>query len=556
MHRLDRIGVGLLMILAALLPFELTNPIASLGPIVITDVELALYLVLGVWIIAALRTRHIRWTLAHTGVSIWLAAILVTALLAPIDRAAAIKFALRSMGGGLLFFVAADWITSSRRFLWISGALILGTIVSALSGIAEVGLPGAAGPLTAFKTGPSLIGGFVRASGTFQYTNTAAMYWEAALPIVVMFGARLRSDERGRQALIIAAAFTVMLAIVLTASRAALIVTALALMALIAIGHRTRASWRGWPVIHLIGLIAIVAGQLIISPYLALRLQSDNDAAWFRAEYAPTQTALNLDAGQAITLTVAVRNTSVQTWPAAGEQPVRLSYHWIDAARQHTVVFDGVRTPLPHDVAPKDQVTLDARVLAPEQPGDYILQWDMLQERVTWFSTRGQPTADIAAQVVAVTTASAAPVTASYPTIPPALPLQPSRINLWSAGVRIWNENLIAGIGPDNFRHHYGVYLDLGYFDDRITANSWYVETLADMGVIGAGALITLIVTLAITMWRGWKSTTERAMLIGLSIALAAFAVHGAVDYFFEFTPTYGLFWLIAGMMAGVVRNE
>jgi hypothetical protein len=263
---------------------------------------------------------------------------------------------------------------------------------------------------------------------------------------------------------------------------------------------------------------------------------------------------LALDAGQVSTLTVTVHNTSVQTWPAAGDQPIRLSYHWIDLTRNHVIVFDGVRTPLPHDVAPNDRVTLDARVIAPDQPGHYLLQWDMLQERVTWFSTRGQPTADIAAQVITVT--SAAPVMAAYPIIPPALPPQPARINLWRAGVRIWIENPIAGIGPDNYRHHYGAYLDLDDFDDRITANSWYVETLADMGVIGVGALMILIVTLATTLRRGWKSTPDRVLLIGLAIALATFAVHGAVDYFFEFTPTYGLFWLIAGMIAGIAQSE
>jgi hypothetical protein len=37
---------------------------------------------------------------------------------------------------------------------------------------------------------------------------------------------------------------------------------------------------------------------------------------------------------------------------------------------------------------------------------------------------------------------------------------------------------------------------------------------------------------------------------------LAAFCVHGTVDYFLPFTPTYGLFWFLVGSTAGLARNR
>jgi hypothetical protein len=49
---------------------------------------------------------------------------------------------------------------------------------------------------------------------------------------------------------------------------------------------------------------------------------------------------------------------------------------------------------------------------------------------------------------------------------------------------------------------------------------------------------------------RQWRALqpTDRLLVSGLGAALLAFFLHGVVDYFMEFTPTYGLFWLIAGL--------
>jgi len=254
-----------------------------------------------------------------------------------------------------------------------------------------------------------------------------------------------------------------------------------------------------------------------------------------------------------ITLNVTVRNTSIRPWPATGDQPVALSYHWIDPAKNQVIIFDGMRNHLPYDLAPGDSLTLAAQVIAPDRPGQYALQWDMLQEGVTWFSTRGQPVTEVAAQVEPA--AHAQSINIVHPVIPPMLPPQPSRINLWRAGVQMWLERPIGGSGPDNFRHRYGAYLNLEPFDDRINANSLYVETLADMGLIGVAALGVLIVMLGVTARRAWRRTRNsfvHVLIVGLTIALLAFFAHGAVDYFFEFTPTYGLWWVLMGMTAGL----
>ena len=118
--QLQLIGLGLL---AALLPFELKTPIGTFGPIVLTNVEALLYILIVGWIVGVLYLRRMQWTLVHSAVLVWLGVQFIAAILAPVEREAALKFALRSAGGAALFFVAADWMRSGRRVAWIMSAI-------------------------------------------------------------------------------------------------------------------------------------------------------------------------------------------------------------------------------------------------------------------------------------------------------------------------------------------------------------------------------------------------------------------------------------------------
>ncbi|MCX6033350.1 MAG: discoidin domain-containing protein [Chloroflexi bacterium] len=92
-----------------------------------------------------------------------------------------------------------------------------------------------------------------------------------------------------------------------------------------------------------------------------------------------------VDCNATLTVPVTLKNTGRKTWLAGGDKPIRLSYHWADAADK-IVIFEGERTDLPADVARGGEVTLQAKVKAPAAPGAYVLQWDPVEEHVTWFS--------------------------------------------------------------------------------------------------------------------------------------------------------------------------
>lgn len=557
----DRRGLVVLGLLAALLPFELKTPLFFVGPLAITNTELAIYLAIAVWGIGLMRAKPL-WTPVHSAVVAWAGAIALSAALATDQQMLAVKFALRSICGALVFFAAATFISTARRAAVVVCVLVAGAGVSALAGMAEMWLPGAAAQLMAFKTHPSRIGGFVRASGTFQYANTAVMYWEAAVPLVLTAGLWF-GRRQGRQAwrwVAFGVLVIVIQAIVLSLSRAGLFVSTCTLLALVVFG---RGALRDVRAPAAAGLIALGAFALLnprISGLVTLRLSTGDELTWYRAEYASTPSTLRIDAGGTTQVSVAVRNTGRVRWPANGDGEVRLSYHWQRASSGETVILDGVRSPLPTDVPPGGEVVVTANVRAPQEPGEYVLQWDLVQKNVMWFSIRGAKIGRLPVEVTSPTRVLPKAPEPKWVRIDPET--RPPRWRLWRAGVAMWLERPIVGVGPDNFRHRYGPYLGLSRFDDRVHANNLYVETLANLGIVGIAAWAWLTGALGLMAWRAWRPLWRSAadpnliVAFGLFAALGTFFLHGVVDYFLEFTPTLGLFWLLTGMFVGLLGHD
>ena len=110
------------------------------------------------------------------------------------------------------------------------------------------------------------------------------------------------------------------------------------------------------------------------------------------------QTPTKMDTGATIRLSVTLRNTGRKTWMATGKNAVRLSYHWADAAGKQ-YPWESERTNLPGPVLPDQEVTLEAKVQTPPFPGAYKLQWDVVEELITWFSQQGVAMPQAAVQV-------------------------------------------------------------------------------------------------------------------------------------------------------------
>ena len=398
---LDTCGLAALGLLAMLLPFELRQPVLSLGPVGVTNVELALYLVLLVWALIWLRGPRSAWTGVHGAVAAWLAIVLLAAVLAPTGRGEAVKFALRTLGGGALFFATQDLVSTRRQVAWIALALCAGAVLSAAAGVAEIWLPAVRGGLAAFKTQASFAGGFLRASGTLQYANTAGMYWEAVLPLVLAIGvwAVTRGGSDGTPAppawrwSATTAAVVLVQAVVLTASRAAWFAVAGLLAMLFVAGVRLSRPLRGPVVVVSLALLLFTVGGWGGRGLLLLRLLANDEATWLSAGFADPPTTLAIPTGTVTTVPMTVRNTGRRDWPRRGNTAVYLSYHLVAPDGEATLLWNGARTPLPNTVAAGDAVTVPAVIDGNVPPGRYRLQWDMVQEQIAWFSALGAPTA-------------------------------------------------------------------------------------------------------------------------------------------------------------------
>lgn len=90
-------------------------------------------------------------------------------------------------------------------------------------------------------------------------------------------------------------------------------------------------------------------------------------------------------ASEVFWLDVNVTNRSSENICSCPPFPVRLAYHWIDQATRRNVIFDGERSGLFPCVRPNTNMSYSMKVVAPRQPGGYMLQTTLLQENVRWF---------------------------------------------------------------------------------------------------------------------------------------------------------------------------
>lgn len=111
----------------------------------------------------------------------------------------------------------------------------------------------------------------------------------------------------------------------------------------------------------------------------------------FRVEFGDHNIPAQMTANGTVTAQVVVKNISQNVWPSKpnpkGLNAVNLSYHWL-GRKGDIVVSDGLRTPLPNDVAPGESVSLNASIRAPQRAGKYTLDVTLVQEGVAWFPER------------------------------------------------------------------------------------------------------------------------------------------------------------------------
>lgn len=107
----------------------------------------------------------------------------------------------------------------------------------------------------------------------------------------------------------------------------------------------------------------------------------------FRARLTGVAHLGEIKRGADLLCTLSITNSGSQPWGAYGRQPVQVSYHWLTVDGS-TLVFEGLRTALPHDVPPGQELTLKCFLRVPDLENDVTLRWTLVQEEVAWFDAQ------------------------------------------------------------------------------------------------------------------------------------------------------------------------
>ncbi|MDK9718738.1 MAG: hypothetical protein OEL57_12660 [Trichlorobacter sp.] len=97
----------------------------------------------------------------------------------------------------------------------------------------------------------------------------------------------------------------------------------------------------------------------------------------------------SLSCGEIFEVKIVLKNETDSVWCSYGDNPVLLSYHWLNADGSMNW-YDGLRTPLACEIVYADETVEEVvRVQAPDKKGHYQLILTLVQEGVCWFEDRG-----------------------------------------------------------------------------------------------------------------------------------------------------------------------
>jgi SAM-dependent methyltransferase len=97
--------------------------------------------------------------------------------------------------------------------------------------------------------------------------------------------------------------------------------------------------------------------------------------------------SLRFEAGEIINLPLELVNFGETILSPFSKHPILMTYRWKQGSEKANTQ-DGLRTPLPRNLAKGDRENIIMSVQAPSDPGEYLLEVTMLKKGVTWYDNK------------------------------------------------------------------------------------------------------------------------------------------------------------------------
>lgn len=126
------------------------------------------------------------------------------------------------------------------------------------------------------------------------------------------------------------------------------------------------------------------------------------------------------------------------------------------------------------------------------------------------------------------------------------------RMNVYSSSYEMFLNNPFIGIGlgNQNFRETYGLYMKTGF--DALSAYNIFLETACEMGIFGLLAFCAIFALVFFGAYKYIKTNAKREdkiLVLLASLGLVLLASHGLIDTVFYRPQIHILFWLFVAVV-------
>ncbi len=498
----------------------------------------------------------------------------LAAIFASEFRGNAIKAAMKTGLGAFLAIAAADLVAcfhprkpersdpvrTSMLALSMSGA------VAAVLGLGELaGIDLFGNIVHLFQRSQYFLGDRIRFLSTMEHPNTAGSLLSAALCASLALAVFPNPGRRGQHRIVwLGLAAVQGLALMLTFSRGAIASTILAILfaSLVFRRHIGESDKR---MVMAACCIAVLVGMPGL--YLARRgLENTGVIAKTRMAVWGLRAAEEvryLLPGHTYRETIAIENTSPLHWRAR-DCGVGYKWHSLSTDRTESLVTAAAFTDA---VAPGQRVEIPVSLATPSGLGEYFLIWFVVCRNGETRELKDSYSPGILCLIGPDGPASPKVMSGRAGRYVAAIRDErrqldrtrtPGRSDLWRAALRMVSQRPLLGRGPDSFRLLKSRHMDFPTWDETILANNLCLEILSGSGILGLGSLLWLLWefgrVLAAKLMLACSPAEQISAYFG-AMYFAAFILHGLVDYFLKFTPTFLLFWLLLGMLCAEGRE-